>query len=536
MTRFEWMEAPDQIPNDNIAARHSADIVIIGAGHAGTAAARAASEGGASVIVIEQQTEDKQWILGVGEIGHINSKWQKEQGLPEVHLDEFLDDWQLRTGNRSNYRLIRKYAENCGECFDWFISPLSDEDKALIRPMMTPPSPNFAYQLNGLKSWPGSANMGVDLQNKAVKASQRLAKDHGARFFFGTKAVNLVKEGARVSGVIAQLPDGAYIECSAGRGVILAAGDYSRNAEMCRDLLTEADDLIAEGDYTGHGWDGSGIRMGIWAGGKLEPRSHAAMGGNYSFPGFDLIGSTATLRVNSHGRRYSNEGFGTHILAAIPGAKQPDGFLWGIFDSTIVEEVTYQAANHAAFDYTDEREEHKLRVALKKADEARDAGSAADIRDKAGAVRPLYSANTLKELAEKLFTEKKERTAFLQSVSRYNELCDKGHDDDFGKDARLLHPIRKAPFYACGNWKNSHQPGGQSLKILVTVSGLMIDENGQVLGENFEPIPGLYAAGNCSGCRFGAQYSTSLPGQSISIAQTLGRELGKELAAKDMED
>lgn len=57
------------------------------------------------------------------------------------------------------------------------------------------------------------------------------------------------------------------------------------------------------------------------------------MGGNYSFPGFDIIGLAATLRVNCHGRRYSNEGFGTHIPAAIPGAKEPNGMLWGIFDS-----------------------------------------------------------------------------------------------------------------------------------------------------------------------------------------------------------
>ena len=152
MARFKWMEAPEQIPENRIVVKQSADIVIIGAGHAGTAAARAASEGGASVIVIEQQPEDKQWILGVGEIGHINSRWQKEHGLPPVDLDEFLDDWQLRTGNRSNYRLVRKYAEHCGECFDWFISPLSDEEKAGIHPMLTPPSPNFSYRLNGLRS------------------------------------------------------------------------------------------------------------------------------------------------------------------------------------------------------------------------------------------------------------------------------------------------------------------------------------------------------------------------------------------------
>ena len=534
MARFSWMEAPEAIPEEAIKERKAADIVIVGAGHAGTCAARAAAEAGASVIVIEQQQEEKQWILGMGEIGHINSRWQEEHGVRKVELDEFLDDWQLRTGNRSNYRLIRKYAENCGDCFDWFIEPLSDEEKSRIHPMLTPPSPNFPKQLNGLKAWPGSANMGVQLQDKAIKASQQIAKKLGAEFLFGTRACELVKENDRMAGVVVQLPDHSYAACYGKKGVILAAGDYSKNAEMCRDLLAEADDLVDEGDYTGHGWDGSGIRMGVWAGGRLEPRSHAAMGGNYSFPGFDLIGSAATLRVNSHGQRYSNEGFGTHILAATAGAKQPNGMLWGIFDSNIENELTYQAANHAVFDYTDEGEVQKLREALEKAHRAYLSGKAsAEIQDKAGAKRPLVCADTLEELAGLLFREEEDRKRFLKTVERYNQLCDAGRDTDYGKETSLLHPVRKAPFYACGNRKDSHAPGGQSLKILVTVSGLLIDENQQVLGQDYEPVPGLYATGNCSGCRFGTAYTTSLPGQSISIAQTLGRELGWDLAAKE---
>ena len=73
----------------------------------------------------------------------------------------------------------------------------------------------------------------------------------------------------------------------------------------------------------------------------------------------------------------------------------------------------------------------------------------------------------------------------------------------------------------------------------------MIDENGEQLGiialaeamrkmcirDRFEPIAGLYATGNCCGGRFGFQYTTSIPGQSISIAQTLGREVGYTVAA-----
>lgn len=83
---------------------------------------------------------------------------------------------------------------------------------------------------------------------------------------------------------------------------------------------------------------------------------------------------------------------------------------------------------------------------------------------------------------------------------------------------------------ACGQRKDSHRPGGQSLKLLVTVSGLRINEHQQVLDEYFEPLPGLYATENCSGGRFGTCYTTSVPGQSISVTQTLGMVLGQYLA------
>lgn len=521
---FSWASPPRSITKEQIVRYEQYDVVIIGAGHAGTCAARSASENGASVVVLEQQPDEKQWVLGVGEIGHINSKWQEKHGVPKVDIDTFVNDWQIRTGNRSNYRLIRKYAENCGDCFDWFIEPLTDDEKDSIHPMLTPQSTHFPVMQNGYHAWSGTANMGIKLQDKALKGNQAIAIKNGANFLFEVTACQLFKENDCVIGVVAENNIGEYVCYCANRGVVLAAGDYSKNKEMCADLLTEATDLIEQGaDFCGHGWDGSGIRMGVWAGGRIEPRSHAAMGGNYSFPGFDLIGSTAVLRINKHGNRYSNEGFGTHILAATTGAKQPNGMLWGVFDSNIIEQIEHQSPCHAVFDYSDHQRITKLTSVLSEVRTAGDKGI------KTSENRPLFSADTLSQLAAYMFSDEQSRSQFLAEVERYNELCDTGHDTDFGKDAHLLFPIRNPPYYACGQMKDSYKPGGQSLKLLVTVSGLLVNENQQVIDNEFEIIPGLYATGNCSGGRFGTSYTTSLPGQSISIAQTLGRELGRYL-------
>lgn len=62
------------------------------------------------------------------------------------------------------------------------------------------------------------------------------------------------------------------------------------------------------------------------------------------------------------------------------------------------------------------------------------------------------------------------------------------------------------------------------------MSGLMIDEHQQGVDEGFEPIPGPYAAGNCSGGRLGFPYTTPPLRQSFSMVRTPGREAGRWMA------
>lgn len=407
-----------------------------------------------------------------------------------MDVDEFVNDWQLRNNNRTNYRLIRTYAENCGKAFDWMIEVLDEDEKEQIHMMLEHPSEHMPETLNGIHAYPGTAIMPVQVQNSMIKKTHAFIEKNGGKILFGTKAVK---------------------------------------------LLTESADLIEQGtNWLGHGWNGDGLRLGMLAGGRMEPRSHAALGGNYSLPGFEVIGSAAVLRVNKYGKRYSNEGFGTHILAATIGAKQPNGMLYGVFDSDILDQLTYQTNCHAVFDYCNPKRVEKLEYDLKRARTAGKKGVPISVikgSEKPGMPRILYAADTLEQLAEYMYEEQDSRETFLKTVGRYNQLCKNGKDVDYGKEKALLHGVLKAPFYAVGQLKDSHHPIGQSFKLLVTVSGLLIDENQQVLNEEYEPIPGLFATGNSSGCRFSLQYSTSVAGQSISMAHTLGREVGSYVAS-----
>ena len=138
----------------------------------------------------------------------------------------------------------------------------------------------------------------------------------------------------------------------------------------------------------------------------------------------------------------------------------------------------------------------------------------------------LYAADSLEELADILGFQGQLKQNLLDSVARYNELCAKGRDEDFGKDPSLMVPLDTAPYYAMLTDRTKPMAMGP----MVTVDGLWTDDNQQVFDENLNPIPGLFATGNCCGRRFGVQYSTPVSGVSIGIAWTLGRELGKHLA------
>lgn len=136
----------------------------------------------------------------------------------------------------------------------------------------------------------------------------------------------------------------------------------------------------------------------------------------------------------------------------------------------------------------------------------------------------MYCADTLEELCDMLGFEGEKKENFLRSIARYNEFCKNGRDEDFGKDPRILRPVEKAPFYA---FRKHIQIGNE---FLATVDGLWTDERQNVLDQNKEPIPGLYATGNCCGRRWGVQYSTPIPGVSIGMAWTLGRLCGMNAA------
>lgn len=555
-----WRTPPKAISDGEIVREYTADVIIVGLGNSGTPALRAAAEAGASVIGIEKMKKEKYRVFG-HDVGHINSDFLASRGVPKVDPVELFNDWMLRSGNRANPQLVMQFCKKSGEAFNWYTELFTKEQIDSILVEYWPLGNKFPGQISGHKFWAGTAQFddkgifgpekvaakqqedgkkgeellfgmeakkleGVFSLSHVVVGNQEEARKHGAELHFGMDAQQLVSDGERVVGVIAKDDKDQYVKYKAKKGVILAAGDFSANREMCYDLLTDVVDIFEEGEgFTTLGRDGRGIQMGIWAGGRLEARPLATMGGNTTVP-MGVINTFGTLWVDQKGKRYCNENFGDPAFAGFPAAQLKHGYNTVIFDSSIFDDLQYSPPAHLSFWVNNEAMEAALKENMAA---ARAAGAEGYLIGKsrlyADNKSRLYAANTLEHLADFVGFKDDIKQNFLDTVKRYNELCATGRDEDFGKDARLLHSLDEPPYYA--------QPISAKSMIgsfLVTVGGLLTDEHQNVLNQKKDPILGLYATGNCCGRRFGTQYSTPISGVSIGIAITLGREVGKTVA------
>jgi hypothetical protein len=315
---------------------------------------------------------------------------------------------------------------------------------------------------------------------------------------------------------VAEDASGSSLRFNGTKAVVIAAGDFAGDSAMFTALIQEAAELNPGVELSGMGRDGSGVRMGLWAGARMEPGPRAAMGGNVAAPASPL--SAATLWLNAQGERFCNEGYAHPFIAGLQAARQPFDRLFSLFDGNWRTMLKNQLTGHGDTMFWDDAYcdslEPQLAEVLAAGTEGLEVGGMMSSYT-------VFAADTLDELADYLGLD---RAVFAASISRYNQMCADGKDTDFAKTPSLLFPVDTPPFYAS---VAPHEPGG---RILVTLAGLFVDGKHRCLGDDFLPIPGLYAVGNSSGGRFPLQYSAPIHGLSLGMANTLGYVLGEELA------
>ena len=571
--RRSWLGEPPAIAEGDIAEEYSADVIIIGANYSGANCFRMASEKGACCIVLDSQPEEGFNSYG-GDLGHFNSEWQeKVLGVPKDFFDptDFIDSYQLQSAGRAQPDLIRQFAHRNGEMVDWMTELYDDVTQigSMVSVNFQEENKDYDFKKGHFMTYPATLQLGTGSMASSgdfCKASVQkgIQAGTGSQAFYEMTAKVLVKDGDTVCGVIAQSEaDGKYYRFMAKKGVVLATGDFSANGEMYRSLCTEVQECNPYDEITGNGRSGYGHRMGIWAGGVMEPGPRAAMGGSTApFPGA-LFKTTAALWINKYGKRFCNEGFGSPFVAACQSARQPiGGSLFQVWDEGHWREmlqnqslghfnsddITNAKVESCAATLAEVRANGGMPVVAAAAESSGGEGAPGGAGGPGGEGAPggaggpggegggpgggaggpggggneIYCADTLEELAAKLGFEGEYANNFVEAVQRYDAMAAAGKDEDYAKAPNLLFRINEGPFYAEKLSRSSNM-------VLVTLAGLFVDGHQQCLDQNFEPIPGLFATGNTSGGRFPLQYTAAMNGLSIGFATVFGALLGEYL-------
>ena len=211
---------------------------------------------------------------------------------------------------------------------------------------------------------------------------------------------------------------------------------------------------------------GDGYKLGYWAGASIQQyqcsQMHVMGGPGDTDSQNDSMGFTGPLlRINYNGERFMNEDT-CAADAEYPIELQPKHKCFMITDSHFEENAAKCVNTFAA--------------TLAEWDERVGDGT-------------IFKGQTLRELFESI--DGMDVDAALATVERYNELCEKGVDDEMSTpyDPSWLHPVVKPPFYGA-------IIGSQMAK---TMCGLRTDEHLQVMREDGSLIEGLYANATTAG-------------------------------------
>ena len=287
-------------------------------------------------------------------------------------------------------------------------------------------------------------------------------------------------------------------------------------------LFTNVD---VEGNFTNQG---DGIQLGMWAGAQVQ-QSHAPMihhmGGGADLAGVGVMGNAGFLNLDLNGKRFMNEGAIAQMQATC--LRQPAGLACYVTDANWAKTLKAAPLDHGApnfgmQDYWDKIEQDMNNTVSGQANTI----TIANLAERTQMAGTIYRADTLEELADLLGYKGAAKQNFLDSIAHYNELCYAGVDSDYGKDAPYMVPIDTAPFFG-----GTSSTGHSSNPMMVTMSGVITDETQNVLNKDWEPIEGLYVAGNCLGGRYGFGYSTPFAGNSVGMAMTHGWTAGHQVAS-----
>ena len=487
-SNWSWEKPMEKIPADQIKKTVDTDVVVIGAGLAGFSAALSAAEEGAKVVVVEKT---RSWSARGGHITAFGSKVQKSMKV-NVDAAEIVRRLIAWGQGRMDERLLWMFAKKCGACMDWAVDLAAKNDVKVTLwegyykgPTYTEfPVTHFFYNKDVSLDYTYGNSTGIG-NVVLMPCFEKELKAKGVNIMYRTPAVQLIREknNGRVTGLIVGRR-GNYTRINAKKGVIIATGGFSANVE----LRAKLNPFYGEGFKTTNLPCAQGD--GIFMAEKIGAAS-VNMEQIQTYPMCDPISGAIELiddarfegaiLINQEGKRFVEE------------LERRDVMSKAILEQT--GKYCYALFNQAVEDRAHAIEHHQ--------DEVR-------VFSKTGI---LKTGKTLDEVAAAFDIP---ADALKATVARVNEFAKTGKDLDFGYRGKFS-DLSEGPYWIYRGVPSVHH----------TMGGLKINPKAQVLDKNDKPIPGLWAAGEVTGCTHG---SNRLGSNAYTDIMVFGRIAGTEAA------
>ena len=473
-----WRKKPNHIIKE-----YSTDFLIVGAGISGLAAAVQARQLDLNTIVIDKNGFVAGNGGGVEGIFGINTKMQKAAGIhaeKEDIISKEAELGQYRADGSFWVDLINNSADN----IDWLVNlgvQLSKVDDYHGTCMF----PTFHWFKGGF------ASVGY------VPYMKKKADELNVKFLLETSATSIIKENGTVKGVYAKTPDG-YIKINA-KATLLATGGVGHNPDLLekQGWSTKNIHYCSMPSNTGDGYQ---MAMSVGAMDMLKESPEFMMNYIQAFPhegvhlyldpinGFmSLPSGGPVVFVNQDGRRFVNENVKKFNLLYQRMAIKATKVTYEIFTQRIFDELTKNVENADKI--------------LAKAVKENEGNS-------------LFKANSISELAEKVNLPSE---TLVNTVNDYNSFCDNGKDLEFNKDQDMLISMKEGPYYIA-----RLDPSN-----LIGLGGIGSNRKFEVINNDFEKIPGLYASGMDSTMQYRDVYTITLGGSACAHNVNSGRQAAK---------
>lgn len=450
------------------------DVVVLGAGGAGLAAAIEAKNAGANVAVVEKMPyAGGNTILSYAELACPNNWIQKEKGIedsPELMAKEM---WE-GGGKVADKKMVDIVANNALAAAEWLKDEIGVEYQDYL---VWEGGHSVARAVEPIKKGPGMINPMLDY-----------AKEHGVEIFLNTKADELVvdKDG-RVTGVEVSSED-KKATFTATNGVVLATGGFGANVEMREKYNTRWETLdesvattnspaiVGEGQVMAEKIGANLINMEHI---QLYPFNNPMTGVFYGIEAPSWSGE-GLIYVNKDGNRFVNEVAMRDVRAE--GILAQGGEAYAIYNQAVADRLNLEE------EFADEY-----------------------ARCLEGGV--FYKADTLEEVADYFGINAKN---LVKTMDKYNEGI-KNNNDEFGRTTSMV-TMEEGPWFILKGVVSVHH----------TMGGVEINENAEVLNTKGKVIEGLFAAGEVTGSVHG---NNRVGTCAISDITVFGRIAGKNAAA-----